>query len=333
MPDRELTVYCAGGLCNRLKVLVSGLALAEASGRRFTMLWPATRGCSAPFASLFANAWHVRDVTRREAHALPPHTVVQASGLRDLLEDPSPDLLVAHSDWLVNARLYPAHAPLKQRCIELLEELEPIPAIRERIERFHETRFRPRMIGVHLRRGDFLATRPDVCANTDLAIAQVREFLAIEPDAGILLCTDDGAVNPWNGKIANEGVVGIFTATFGDRVVFTEARSLDRSAPQAIEDAAVDLFLLRRTHLLVGSLGSSFSELAVYGRDVTFRHCGAPRPGYARLERLVKATGIYAMLARVSVARYGEVVPLPSLYHRLITRPLKRRAQRLGLWR
>lgn len=34
-----LTVFSTGGLGNRLRTLLSGTALAEASGRTFTMIW------------------------------------------------------------------------------------------------------------------------------------------------------------------------------------------------------------------------------------------------------------------------------------------------------
>jgi hypothetical protein len=66
-PEWRLTVCSAGGLANRLKVLTSGLALAEATGRAFRMLWPLHASCTAPFATLFTNEWNVVDTTTRDA--------------------------------------------------------------------------------------------------------------------------------------------------------------------------------------------------------------------------------------------------------------------------
>lgn len=63
------------------------------------------------------------------------------------------------------------------------------------------------MIGVHLRRGDFLQLRPDVAWNTKPAILAVDNFLKNNPDVGIFLCTDDGAfVEKRTGKKHYEGI-------------------------------------------------------------------------------------------------------------------------------
>ena len=51
-------------------------------------------------------------------------------------------------------------------------------------------------------------------------------------------------------------------------VVTPKPRSLDRHTPEAIEDALIDLWLLRSTDFFVGTVGSSFSEMAMFGRAV-----------------------------------------------------------------
>ena len=59
---RTLTVACTSGLSNRLRVLLSGMALAEASGRRFTMYWPRTK-VRIQLHRAFSNAWSVTNVS------------------------------------------------------------------------------------------------------------------------------------------------------------------------------------------------------------------------------------------------------------------------------
>ena len=61
MASRTLTVVCRYGLCNRLRVLLSGMVLAEATGRSFRVYWPRTPHCHAAFGELFENAWGVID--------------------------------------------------------------------------------------------------------------------------------------------------------------------------------------------------------------------------------------------------------------------------------
>jgi hypothetical protein len=290
MSDRHLTVICRGGLCNRIKVLLSGLALAEASDRHFTMLWPLNRACGAPFTSLFLNPWDVQQPTPEARRATP--LSLGGRPVPDLLSEPSSHLVVAHHGWIVKAAAYPAHAPLERRCRELIDALEPIPLIRDAVTRFMATRFRPTMIGVHLRRGDFLRHRPDVCANTNAALAHVERFLEADPDAGILLCTDDGARDHRTRETVNEGVVKIFRDRFGGRVVSSPPRSLDRGTPEAIQDGLIEFLLLRQTQSFVGTSGSSFSTLAIFGRDVPAVLCGEPLPTHTRAMRFLRVHAV-----------------------------------------
>ena len=109
----RLTVCSAGGLANRLKVLTSGLALAEATGRAFRMLWPLHANCTAPFATLFANEWSVVDIGQRELDALPRQVDWRARPLLDLLSTRSPHVIARYNSWLIRPAAYPAHEPLR----------------------------------------------------------------------------------------------------------------------------------------------------------------------------------------------------------------------------
>lgn len=275
---RTLTVATTAGLSNRLRVLFSGMALAEATGRQFTMLWPQTVECAASFDELFATPWPVHTPTEAEWQRL------RQSFSRNRVET---DLLAARAShlhfWtshsLLMPRRFPDHEPLLSRMAELLAILEPTEGIVARIAAFQSHAFRPRMIGVHLRRGDLKLTEPVFSTNTQAALLAVDVCLRQYPDAGILLCTDDGALNQYSGKaLPVEGVRDQFLARYGDRVVFTTPRSLDRREPTAIQDALVDLWLLRQTNFFVGTAGSSFSDLVMLGRSVPVTMCQSQHP-------------------------------------------------------
>ena len=122
--DKTLTAFCPLGLSNRLRVLLSGLALAEAAGRRFTMLWPITPACAAPFADLFANDWPVQTV---DAAALKDLSYVSGwfGELPDLLIDHNPHLVIGHPSWLIRPGQFSAHDRLLDRCRSLLAGLQP----------------------------------------------------------------------------------------------------------------------------------------------------------------------------------------------------------------
>ncbi len=267
-PRPTLTVFCGGGLCNRLMVLASGVIVAEASGRAFTMLWPRTPACAAGFHQLFESGWPVTDVAGLERSLWSLNIRDRHLPLPDLFNDPRPEIVLGHSYWLLRPWMYPEHAPLHARCAGILTRLEPLPELADRVREFRARHFRATMIGLHLRRGDYHNRRPELCGNTTAAMAAVDRFLADMPDAGILLATDDGAGDPRAGPTPYEGVRETLGKRYGARVVQTEPRTLDRRTPDAIQDALVDLWLLRSTHAFVGTPVSTFSELAVFGREV-----------------------------------------------------------------
>lgn len=201
-----------------------------------------------------------------------------------------PDLRIRWVSWLHETLVDGPRAGLGERVVELLGELTPIAAIHSRVESIRAAAFRPVMIGVHLRRVDMCRTHPEVTGNTMEAIEAIDELLDLHPDAGILLCSDDGAVDQITGRQHQEGVRERFRSRYGARVFATEPCSLDRRYPAAIGDALVDLWLLRCTDVIVGSALSSFTQLAAYGRDVPVVLCRAPEPHVqavtGRLDRL-----------------------------------------------
>jgi hypothetical protein len=312
-PERTLTAFCPLGLSNRLRVLLSGLALAEAAGRRFTMLWPITPACAAPFADLFAGDWPVETVDTAALVGLP-----YVSGwfgiLPDMLAARDQRLVIGHPTWLIRPGQFPGHDSLLDRSQALFARLQPVAPIQQAVDEFRQYHFRPAMIGVHLRRGDHLRGRPDAASNTAQACAATDQFLRESPDAGILLCTDDGAVDPTTGRIApKEGVQEIFRRRYGNRVIWTTPRTLDRRTPQAIQDALVDLWLLRATGLFVGTETSTFSEFVVFGRDIPHLLVAGAAPGYRRLERLARWSGLYAGLSSLGRRKTGRTLPFPEL--------------------
>ncbi len=320
--DKTLTAFCPLGLSNRLRVLLSGLALAEAAGRRFTMLWPITPACAAPFADLFANDWPVQTV---DAAALKDLSYVSGwfGELPDLLIDHNPHLVIGHPSWLIRPGQFSAHDRLLDRCRSLLAGLQPAIPIQQVVSEFRQCHFRPTMIGVHLRRGDFLRERPDTANNTAQAFAMISRFLDESPDAGILLCSDDGAPDPKNGRpTQGEGVYAKCAARYGARVISPIQRSGDRSSTLAIQDALSEFYLLRSCNYFVGTVGSSFSEMVVFGQDLPHTLVAGATPLYAALEYLARWTGLYRLLAKLGQKRTGNILPFPVLLRYYKKRPL-----------
>lgn len=306
MSERTLTLFCATGLSNRLYVLTSGMAIAAACSRAFRMLWPRTPACGAAFQELFANDWPVETADMRVVAKSPYAWSLHQPDPPNLLAAADDHLVLGSHRTLVRPDLFPDHAALTHACLAEFRRLQPIPAIAEMVAQFRTQHFRPAMIGVHLRRGDFIKVRPDLMENTLQAIGAVETALAHMPEAGIFLATDD---DPGPGK----GVRAAFTRRFGKRVVWTTPRSLDRSSVAAVQDGLVDLCLLRQTDHFVGSVGSAFSRLAVYGLDVPHTFCRGSSSGYRRALWLYRVSGIYWLVRRLGRHEFQRNLAFPTL--------------------
>lgn len=317
MSQRSLTAAAEAGMCNRLRVLLSARAVARATDREFGMRWRANSGCGATFERLFENDWNVRAdvfVDPRRVIDLPS---TPWGSFPDWFALPAPHVYVYHHGWLIQPKRDERHIPLRALCEQWMNELQPVPQIADRVHEFREQHFRPTMIGVHLRRSDMTLARPDTTGNLAATLRQVDVWLGETPEAGILLCTDDGAGDPHTGQVVPaEGIAAKYRERYGERVVSTAPSSLDRSSAEAIQDALVDLWLLRATGYFVGTAGSSFSELAVFGRAVPAVQTAESTLHYQSQARWLKRLGLYDSITRIGRYEFGRDVPYTVLRNR-----------------
>jgi len=304
MAERRLIAFCPSGLANRIRVLTSARAIARATGRELRFLWPLTPACRCPFERLFEAAPDVETVTA-EAIAGRPYR-----GMPDdlLVDRPEDELHVGFVSWLVRTEDYPGHRALMPALVAEVAALAPSASIRARVAEV-AARFAPEMIGVHLRRGDFHEVQPRFVDNADAALALTALRLRERPRARVFLATDDGAATR-HGPPTTEGVQARFRAIFSDRVVSARPRSLDRSTPEAIEDALVELLLLRMTDLIIGTVGSSFSDLGAFGRRVPLCYAPGVTPRLDRIEGTLSRMRMRSALMALARLRLG--VPVDS---------------------
>jgi hypothetical protein len=137
------------------------------------------------------------------------------------------------------------------------------------------------------------------------------------------LCTDDGALD--RGTSLPEGVTRLFVARYGARMVSTVPRSLDRHSVESIQDALVDLQLLRVAQMVVGTTDSSFSRLAAFGRNVPCVLVGRNTRRDGRVDRLVRVTGVRWLVRCLYRALLKPDQPFPRTLARLVRYRARRR--------
>lgn len=228
------------GMCGRLRAAISIAALAQMFRHHFGLLWSKpSEHCPGRFTDVFE-----------------PNTYA-------ILQRPNllPADMISHtfhgraSKWLPiqvrnsfigrgKQRKVFEHAFRRQARMLTLK-----PMLNDTLQAFLET-LPKNIIGVHVRRTDFFEQTVD---SDCLLLRALRQVSDLHPDAPFLVCADNYESVQWLRK------------RFGERVFW---RDVPISQPDmrktTLEDAAIDLFALASTKLIVGCHKSSFFNFAVW---------------------------------------------------------------------
>ena len=237
-----MVVYLEKGLGNRLKALVSGICGADEVGKQLRAIWVSNADCGAKFGELFdlsassLPCWvHVHD---QVLQVNQPQHVVDTQAEWDGVKGMS---TVIHTKS--GSRF---HTTNQVKFVYWLQHLKPqaaiVAAVQTALAGSHP------VVGVHLRRTD---NRVSINGSpTESFITAMQAY----PATTKFFVASDSA----NDRVALE-------TAFPGRVI-TVARTLLRTTPQGMVDALKDFVGLSKCSEILGSKGSSFSEMAaLYG--------------------------------------------------------------------
>lgn len=253
---KQVTIVPQGGLCNRLRVVLSALMLSRPDVR-LRVEWACNAECRAHFADLFMNPplaplliaerrwWNIPQ-SRRNLHlpALWRRACydLQLVNFKGTGDESLSRLIDTYNNIYVSTGyvLHPYSAHLA-RC------LHPTVALQQRIDNICRA-FGNRVVGVHVRRTDSLRS---ITESTDAAfLAAMQQEVKADADVRFFLATDSLSVRT---HLEN---------AFPGRIMTQPIRSVRRDTLEGMQDAVVDLFCLSRTRKLLGSYWSSFSDMA-----------------------------------------------------------------------
>ncbi len=246
-----IIIQPSGGLCNRMRVINSGLRLAEERQDKLLVLWNCNAELNCPFDALFqpvtectiTNIHSVADLrklffqktarTYLTNEDLLAHRTPAGALDRDYVKSLRKNIYIFTWEWFYPSKDYHLFAPIK-----------PLQA---RIDQM-TAQFGPSCVGVHIRRTD---NQPAIGkSSTDAFIHSMHRELSLDPDTMFYLATDD--------KKEEERL----RAHFPDRILSNQNRCLRRDSKEGIQDALLDLYTLASTRKIIGSYFSSFTDIA-----------------------------------------------------------------------
>lgn len=250
----RLTVNADAGLANRMRVICSALAVAEAQGRPLRVIWYRNNETGARFEDLFEpivgdvqliERWAQSKLVRRAVKTVELVAARLTRRVGTVHHQPTYLAAVDRALATPGRRSYlRTYYPLVEPWSDF-GRLVPTAPIRASVEELRH--LADGGVGVHLRMGDPQDFGDDVFERVgDLLECELRE----RPQAPVFVASDDrAAVEALRGR-------------FGDRVRSAPISATERSNATAISGALVDMLLLARTDVLLATPGSSFSETA-----------------------------------------------------------------------
>ena len=259
---KRLTVVPHGGLCNRLRVLLSALHVSrQLADVQVDVVWARRAECGADFSELFQpldegrfgvrrGAFWLTPVNRRNAHVpalLRSCRFDKQIALYHPSRDEGVEALLQHYDRLYLSTPY-ALCPYPP---SLAQQLRPTTALQAEIDaclhHFGLDASAP-SLGVHIRRTDNV--RAQAVSTLDAFQEGIRQFLQRYPQGIVFVASDEPVV------------ATALAATFGEAVRFRPAESIRRARCEDIMAAVVDLYVLSACTYVLGSYWSSFSDMA-----------------------------------------------------------------------
>ena len=231
---------CAG-LANRLRATVSGICAAEDLNVPLVISWPVEAACAATFTDLF------------EPFPRAKFCSTQNHGAR---------MCLSPADWerekvnsVITIKSYGQfHQSDPERWLQTLRSLKPRAEFTEYMKQVGSN-----VIGVHIRRTDNMVSRKK--SPTAAFIDAMNKY---PEDTVFFVATDD--INEW------ETLLRAFSA---ERLV-RAASDYSRNTLEGIRAAFVDFLCLASCKEILGSTGSSFSEVAGMYSGVPVHFIQAP---------------------------------------------------------
>lgn len=259
-----LHIIPTGGLCNRMRMMASGIFLARKFGREAVIHWNNTKGLSADFRQLFQQQ-------------MPPHTsiienrhwlyridstaqfILRSSLLRwhhqviynynryteGNFSDKS-QLLAGKNYIFVGCHSIDQHYNLRDLFI-------PSPDLQENIHHITSQYTQDKTIGIHIRRTDNIQSIK--LSPLEAFIEKINDEIRQDNNVRFYLASDD------------EEVKRSLVQQFPNRII-TQTAKLGRDSLEGMHFAVVELFCLSKTQKIIGSDYSSFSNIAAELGDI-----------------------------------------------------------------
>jgi len=258
-----IVATCPAGLGNRMKCMVSTIKNARANGKMPLLYWPVNDLCGCTYDDLFKHKPFARELDEEELDELKS-TVddLEINKTWKFTLSTSSDCSSTSSDCLrdeepLDFKFNKLTQKQRDEFVDYFKEFEPTQEIYDVIDviyfKYADDFAAGNVIGVHIRKGDYKVSfdgRQHISTEKGFQ-DKMKALLEVNPDYKFLLCTED--------KETEEE----FEKLFGkDKIIYFHKRARGRGDVAAMKEALIDLYLLSKCDIILGTFLSTFTEVA-----------------------------------------------------------------------
>lgn len=272
MSRNKITFIPVGGLANRMRAIDAAIGLAQETNSTLLIIWYKDQGLNCRFDELFCPL-SIPNVELREA-TIPDLLIYDRPRQKNLwiprlfqrflfdgciYEKSVTPLLRAHFNffsWATEKRniyfsSYTDFYP--QRKNKPFSAFHPLPALIKEINTYCSG-FDKSTIGIHIRRTDNLISITE--SPTELFTKRMKHEIEINKQTRFYLATDSETEKQQLKEL------------FGEYIT-TSPFKATRNSVIGIQNALVELYILSRTSRIIGSMQSSYSEVAAQINNIS----------------------------------------------------------------
>jgi hypothetical protein len=252
---RAVSYLVFRGLANRMRAHIIAQDYAIRSERSLSVYWQENEECGASFTDLFV--WNGPEAISNKDICFIGYDYELDQSTANLVDTIVNETVVLDINWQFINR-FAFEKRLLAGVDAAREYLIPRDDILNEVNHF-AANWPTSMIGVHIRRGDFVNIADQAIEMERYANA-IRESIKTMPaDTGIFIATD---AQPQEIATLNEE----FTGQIRMRP------NLQRDSKLGVRSALIDMLLLSRTNYLVLTPLSTFGEMAAFLKNVPFKY-------------------------------------------------------------
>jgi len=248
-------ISCAqGGLSNRIKCLISSKILSKEKHRELRLYWPKDNSCNVQFEDLFENRISkiekedLRKILKRKNFSI---NEMEKNKKFWLIDDPEFKLISKNA---INFKFEEVPKDVRTKILSNLKNLKVNSELLNKVSKFYKNNFSKETIGVHIRKRDFknLSSGIGNISSDRLFIDEIKKEINENPKANFFISSDE------------KKIVEVLNSIFKEKIISYPKKTSRREEEGAVKEALIENLLLSKCKKIIGTYGSTFSELAWY---------------------------------------------------------------------